>query len=94
MQRHINPSNWWKSWCANRNNNNNPVGKYTVSIWKFGKVVGHLKKGENGKFAKAIFFFFKGDPYSKAKTITSGHRCNLHGGEGLQVPCKLKFVGH
>ena len=39
--------------------------------------MGHLKKGENGKFAKAIFFFLRGDPYSKAKTITSACRCNL-----------------
>ena len=61
---------------------------------KFGKVVGHLKKVENGKQAKAIFFFLRGDPCSKAKTITSGRRCNLGDGEGLQVPCKLKLVGH
>ena len=46
---------------------NNPVDKYGVCIQKFGKVVGHLKKGENEKFAKAIFFFLRGDPYSKAK---------------------------
>ena len=39
--------------------------------------MGHLKKGENGKFAKVIFFFLRGDPYSKAKTITSACRCNL-----------------
>ena len=73
---------------------NNPVDKYAVCIRKFGKVVGHLKKGENGKFAKAIFFFLRGDPYSKAKTITSERRCNLGDGEGLQVPSKLKLVGH
>ena len=73
---------------------NNPVDNYAVCIRKFGKVVGHLKKGENGKFAKAIFFFLRGDPYSKAKTITSGRRCSLGDGEGLQVPCKLKLVGH
>ena len=28
-----------------------------------------------------------------AKTITSGRRCNLGDGAGLQVPCKLKLVG-
>ena len=56
--------------------------------------MGHLNKGGNDKFAKAIFFFLRGDPYSKAKTTTSGCRCNLGDGEGLQIPCKLKFVGH
>ena len=29
-----------------------------------------------------------------AKRITSGRRCNLGDGEGLEVPCKLKLVGH
>ena len=73
---------------------NNPVDKYTVCIRKFGKVMGHLNKGENDKFTKAIFLFLRGDPYSKAKTITSGCRCNLDDGEGIQIPCKLKLIGH
>ena len=73
---------------------NNPVDKYTVCTRKFGKVVGHLSKGENDKFTKDIFFFLRGDRYSKAKTITSRRRCNLGDGEGLQIPCKLKLVGH
>ena len=53
--------------------------------------MGHLNKGKNDKFTKAIFFFLRGDPYSKAKTITSGRRCNLDDGEGSQI---LKLVGH
>ena len=58
------------------------------------KVVEHLNKGENDKFAKAILFFLRDDPYVKAKTIISGRRCSLGYGEGWQIPCKLKFVGH
>ena len=72
---------------------NNPVGKYSVCIRKSGKVVGHLIKGATDKFAKAILFFLRGDSYSKAKTITSGGRCNLSDGEGLEFSCKLKLVG-
>lgn len=72
---------------------NNPVDKYAVCIRKSGNVVGHLKKGVTGRFAKTIFYFLKSDPYSKARTITLGPRCNLGDGEGLQVPCKLKLVG-
>ena len=56
--------------------------------------MGYLNKGENDKFAKAIFFFWKGDPYSKGKTINSGYRCNLGDGEGLQIPCKPKLLVH
>ena len=54
----------------------------------------HLKKRATGRFLKTILFFLKVNPYSKAKTITSGRRCNLGDGEDLQVPCKLKLVGH
>ena len=72
---------------------NNPAEKYANGKWKSGKVVGHLKKGATGRFAKIIFFFLKGDLYLKAKTITSGRRCSLGDGEGLQVPCKLKLIG-
>ena len=56
--------------------------------------MGHLNKGENDKFAKAIFFFLRGDPYLKAKTTTSGRRCNLGDGKSLQIPCKLNPIGH
>ena len=34
--------------------------------------MGHLKKVATGRFGKIIFFLLKGDPYSNAKTITSG----------------------
>ena len=90
MQRNMNPWNRWKSWCANRNKQPSTL----FFIRKFRKVVGHLNKGENDKFTKAIFFFLRGDPYSKTKTITSGRRCNLDDGESSQIPCKLKLVGH
>ena len=36
---------------------NNPADKYAVCIRKSGKVVGHLKKGETGRFGKTIIFF-------------------------------------
>ena len=73
---------------------NNPVDKYAVCIRKSGKVVGHLKKGTTGKFTKTILFSLKSDPYLKAKTVTSGRRCNPGDGEGLPVSCKLKLAGH
>ena len=33
----------------------NPTDKYTVCVLKDGKVVGHLKKGSNGRFCKNNF---------------------------------------
>ena len=60
--------------------------KYAVCLRQ---VMRHLKKGATGRFPKTIFFFLKGDPYSKGKTITSARRCNLCDGKGLQISCKL-----
>lgn len=67
------------------------MDKYAVCcIRKSGKVVGHLKKGATSKSAKTIYFFWRGDPYSKAKTIISGCRYNLGDGKGLQVYLQAK----
>ena len=36
---------------------NNIVDKYAVFVLRAGKVVGHLMKGESGRYAKTIFYF-------------------------------------
>ena len=69
----------------------NPEGKFAVAVKKNQNIVGHLKKGKTGRFAKTLFYFLRSDPYSNS----NGHakvtwkRCNLGGGDGLQVPCIL-----
>ena len=40
---------------------NNIVDKYAVCVLRAGKVVGHLMKGESGRFAKTIFYFLRAD---------------------------------
>ena len=69
------------------------VDKCAVCVEKDKKVVGHLKKGESGKFTKIIFYFLRSDPYSSCIATISGKRCNLKDGEGLQVPRKLDMTG-
>ena len=66
---------------------NNPVDKYAVAVKKDGKVVGHLPLGENGKFAKTIFYFLRADPNGKCTITITGKAVNLGDGEGMQVPC-------
>ena len=41
----------------------NRVGKFAVCVEKDQTVVGHLKKGNSGKFAKTIFYFLRSDIY-------------------------------
>ena len=69
------------------------VHKYAVCLRKDGKVVGRLKKRLMGRYAKTIFYFLRGDPFSKCTAKFVGPRCNLGDGEGLQVPCELHIVG-
>ena len=54
-------------------------------------MVGHLPLGENGNFAKTIFYFLRADPYGNI-TVT-GKGVNLGDGIGMQVPCILHLQG-
>ena len=71
----------------------NPVDKYAVAVKKDEKVVGHLPLGENGKFAKTIFYFLRADPYGKCNITVTGKAVNLGDGDGMQVPCILHLSG-
>ena len=71
----------------------NPTDKYAVCVLKDGKVVGHLKKGSNGRFAKTIFYFLRSDTYAKCCVKITGKPVNLTDGEGMQVPCMLELEG-
>ena len=71
----------------------NPVDKYAVCVKKEDKVVGHLPLEEKRKFAKSVFNFLRVDAFSSYKVIITGKPVNLGDGYGIQVPCKLMFVG-
>ena len=71
----------------------NPVDKYAAAVKKDEKVIGHLPLGENGKFAKIIFYFLRADPYAKCNITVVGKAVNLGDGDGMQVPCILRLSG-
>ena len=71
----------------------NRMDKFAVCVKINEKIVGHLKKGTSGRFAKTIFYFLRSDAYSSAWAKVTGKRCNLGDGEGMQVPCKLSLSG-
>ena len=74
----------------------NPVDKYTVAVKKNNVVEGHLL-GCSGKFAKTIFYFLRADEWSECKVIVAivvtAKPVNRGDGDGMQVPCLLKFHG-
>ena len=41
----------------------NRVDKFAVCVEKDDRVVGHLKKGDSGKFTKTIFYYLRSDTY-------------------------------
>ena len=67
----------------------NVVDKYAVCVMLGAEIVGHLKKGRTGRFAKTVFYFLKGS----CTAIVKGKAINLGDGEGMQVPCTLHFKG-
>ena len=72
----------------------NLVDKYAVCVKNGNEtIVGHLKKGKTGRFAKTIFYFLRSHPEAKCTAKVTGKRCNLGDGEGLQVPCSLHITG-
>ena len=56
-------------------------------------IVGHLKKGKSGCFAKTIFYLLQSHPQTNCTAEVTGKRFNLVDGQGLQVPCNLQFTG-
>lgn len=71
----------------------NQMDKYAVCVLKDARVVGHLKKGSNGRFAKTIFYFLRSDAHAKCSVRITGEPVNLGDKEGMQVPCVLQFEG-
>ena len=71
----------------------NSADKYAVAVKKNNVVVGHLPLGCSGKFANAILYFLRADEWSECKVIVTGKPVNRGDGDGMQVPCLLKFHG-
>ena len=71
----------------------NLVDKYAVCVKKENEIVGHLPLGKDGKFAKTVFYFLRADEYGSCNVLIKGKLANLGDGDGMQVSCKLNFVG-
>lgn len=71
----------------------NEIDKYAVAVTKDDKVIGHLKKGKTGRYAKTIFYFLRSKSTNAANISDTGKRVNLGDGEGLQIPCTITFEG-
>ena len=70
------------------------MDKYAVAVKKDGKIVGHLPLRKNGKFAKRIFHFLRGDITVTGKAVNlADDDDDDDDDDGIKVPCVLRFSG-
>ena len=55
----------------------NEIDKYAVAVTKDEKVIGHLKKGKTGRYAKTLFDFLRANPTNIANITVTGKRLSL-----------------
>ena len=63
--------------------------KYAKDAW----VIDHLKKGDTGRYAKAVFYFLQANPMNIASITVTGKRVNFGDGQGLQIHCTILLKG-
>ena len=64
-----------------------------VCVVKNGEIVGHLRKGGNGRFARTISYFLRADADNQCRVVVTGVPVNDNDGMGMKVPCELIFNG-
>ena len=75
------------------NESGNSVDKYAVCVKKENEIFGNIPLGKDGKFAKTVFYFLKGNEYDSRNVLIKGKPFNLGDGDGMQISCALNFVG-
>ena len=56
-------------------------------------VIGHLKKGKTGLYAKNVFYFLQANPMNTAGITVTWKSVNFGEGQGFQIPCTILFKG-
>ncbi len=71
------------------------MDKYAVAAVIEGEdeIVGHLMKRPTGNYAKLVFYFLRASEVNQCSAVVTGMPVNLGKGQGMQVPCKLIFIG-
>ena len=69
----------------------NKVDKYAVAVTKDAQVIGQLKKGRIGRYAKTVFFFLLANPMNIASITVTWKRVNFRDGQDFQIPWTILF---
>ena len=71
----------------------NKIYKYAVAVTKDARVIGYLKKGKTGRYAKTVFYFLRANPMNTASITVTDKRVNFGDEQGLQIPWTILFKG-
>ena len=69
----------------------NMEDRYAVCVLKSNAIVGHLKKGQSGRYAKTVFYFLRSDPNSSCTMKVRRRAINL--GNGKASSMTLTCIG-
>ena len=64
-----------------------------MGVTKDARVIGHLKKGKTGQYAKTVIYFLRANPMNTASITVTGKRVKFGDGQGLQIPYTILFKG-
>ena len=64
-----------------------------LAVTKDARVVGHLKKGKTGRYAKTAFYFLWTNPLNTANITLTGEKLNFGHGQSLQIACTISSKG-
>ena len=57
-----------------------------MAVTKDAQVIGQLKKGRIGRYAKTVFFFLLANPMNIASITVTWKRVNFRDGQDFQIP--------
>ena len=71
----------------------NELDKYAVAVADSeSNITGNLLKGKSGKYAKAIFYFFRSDPLTICYVKIIWKAVSLRENKGIRIPCLPQFA--
>ena len=69
----------------------NEIDKYAMAVTTDARVIGHLKKGKTGRYAKTVFYFPRANPMNAARITDTGKTVNFGNEQDMQIPCIILF---
>ena len=74
---------------STRSEPENEIDKYAVAITKDARVIGHLKKGKTGRYAKTVFYFLRANLMNTISITATGKGLMLEMGKACKFPAQF-----